>query len=119
MDEIRKTAARRGYLEFGHQLTIYNSVKNLESGWLRSTLLDAMEEWRIGTTELSSATALKDINYWLMDGDPSKKYQKIQTLPRSAEYLSSNWLLRYRLVRCGLKTYQLRVWELLAQAHAQ
>lgn len=97
MDEIKKTAARRGYLEFAHQLTIYNSVKNLESGWLRSTLLDALEEWRIGTTKLSSATALKDINYWLTDGDPSKKYQKIQTLS-SKEHLRrggyQSWLVK-------------------------
>ena len=80
MDEIKKMAAKRGYLEFAHQSTIYDNMKNLESGWLRNTLLDAIEEWRIGTTELSPTTTLKDINYWLTNGDPSRKYQKIENL---------------------------------------
>lgn len=80
MDEINKTAAKRGYLAFTHQLTIYDHVKNLKSDWLRGTLLKAIEEWRIGTTELSPSTALNDINYWLTDGDPSKKYQRIKDL---------------------------------------
>ena len=80
MDEINKTAAKRGYLAFTHQLTIYDHVKNLKSDWLRGTLLEAIEEWRIGTTELSPSTTLSDINYWLTDGDPSEKYQRIKDL---------------------------------------
>ncbi len=80
MDVIKKTAAKRGYLAIAHQLTIYDYVKNLKSGWLRNTLLKAIEEWGIGTEELGPSTALSDINYWLTDGDPSKKYQKRQNL---------------------------------------
>lgn len=80
MDEINKIAAKRGYLAFAHQLALYEHVKNLKSDWLRGTLLKAIEEWRIGTTELSSSTALNDINYWLTDGDSSKNYQRIKDL---------------------------------------
>ena len=97
MDEIRKMAAKRGYLEFAHQSTIYDKMKSLESGWLRSTLLDAIEEWRIGTAELSPATTLKDINYWLTNGDASREPQKVENLS-SKEHLRrggyQSWLVK-------------------------
>jgi len=97
MHEIKKAAAKRGYLEFAHQLTIYDHVKNLKSDWLRSTLIEAIEEWRIGMTELSPSTALSDINYWLTDGDLSKKYQMVQNLS-SKEHLRQggyqSWLVK-------------------------
>jgi len=97
MDEITKTAAKRGYLDFAHQLTIYERVKNLKSDWLHDTLLGAIEEWRVGTTELSPSTTLSDVNYWLARGDLSKKYQMIQKLS-SKEHLRQggyqSWLVK-------------------------
>jgi len=80
MDEINKIATKRGYLAFALQLALYEHVKNLKSDWLRGTLLKAIEEWRMGTTELSPSTALNDINDWLTEGDSSKNIKTIKDL---------------------------------------
>jgi hypothetical protein len=97
MDEIEKMAAKRGYLTFAHRVTIYSRVKNLKSDWLRNTIQSAVEEWRIGTIELGISTALSDVNHWLIQGDPSKKYQRMKDLSsrehrRQGGYQS--WLVR-------------------------
>lgn len=94
MDEIKKTAAERGYLELAHQSMIHDNVKSLKSDWLRNTLLDAIEEWRIGTVESS---ALKDVNYWLTDGDPSKEYkweEKLSSKEHDKQGGYHSWLVR-------------------------
>ena len=97
LDEMNKAASKRGYLTFAHQLVIDDCVKNLESDWLRETLQEAVEEWRMGTTELGPSTALRDVNHWLTQGDLSKKYQRIQNL-LSREHIRQggyqSWLVR-------------------------
>ncbi len=80
MDEIEKMAVKRGCLTFAHRATIYGRVKNLKSDWLRNTLQEAVEEWRIGTAELGDKTSLSDVNHWLTRGDPKEKYQIIKNL---------------------------------------
>jgi hypothetical protein len=97
LDEMNKAAAKRGYLAFAHQLVIDDRIKNLESDWLCGTLQEAVEERRMGTTELGPLTALKDVDHWLTQGDPSKKYQRMKDLSsrehrRQGGYQS--WLVR-------------------------
>ena len=97
LDEMNKAATKRGYLAFDHQLAIDDRIKNLEIDWLRETLQEAVKERRMGTTELGPLTTLKDVDYWLTQGDPSKKYQRIQNLLskkhiRQGGYQS--WLVR-------------------------
>jgi hypothetical protein len=97
LDEINRAVAKRSYLTFAHQLVIDDRVKNFKSDWLRNTVQKSIEEWRMGTTELGPSTTLKDVNYWLSQGDPNKKHQRIQNLSsrehrRQGGYQS--WLVR-------------------------
>jgi len=97
LDEMNKVAAKRGYLAFAHQLVIDDRIKNLKADWLRETIQKAVEERRMGTTELGPLTASRDVDHWLTQGDPSKKYQKIQNL-LSREHIRQggyqSWLVR-------------------------
>ncbi|MBA7562897.1 hypothetical protein ES708_04550 [subsurface metagenome] len=97
LDEMNKAAAKRGYLAFDHQLIINDRIKNLESDWLCETIQKAVGERRMGTTEFGPLTALRDVDHWLTQGDPSKKYQRIQNL-LSREHLRQggyqSWLVR-------------------------
>lgn len=75
LNKIEKEVIKRGELLLAYQLVMEDSINKLKSDWLRNTLQEAVQEWKID--ELSQSSIVYN---WLSKGDQAKKYEKIQDL---------------------------------------
>jgi len=75
LGKIEKEVIKRGDLLLAYQLVMEDSINKLESNWLRDTLQEAVQEWKID--ELSQSSTVYN---WLRKGDQAKKYDKMQDL---------------------------------------